>query len=1126
MRNLCPKTRCRQCWPSFLPKSCKQIAAILTTVLFLATLIPLRLFAQAPTLGYGSGTHTYNIGAAISPLSPTSSNISPPAYGNPVAINSVFSSNPEQIARDGAGNLYVYTPPNIVKIPSGGGSPVIVTSFNGAPFFTVNAAGDLFLVNLVDGSVVKVPAGSTTQTAFATLPANQTSNGVGIDGAGNVYVHTLQSQNILKYPPGGGTPAIIPTDVISTFGMAVDETGNMYLPDYPNQKIEKIAPNGVKTDIGTGIVNTRALAVDSTGNVYVLEQNATSAIKIPADGSAMVTLGGGFKSATGIVADGFGNVYVADQLNKVVKLVKHTGGYYAGSALPPGLTLNNTTGVISGTPTMLSAAKSYAVTAYNANGSASTTVTIKVDNMPPIVNYGGPWAFAAGTPITPLSPASTVVTPPGYAATAIQVGSGFLEPTGVAVDANGNAFVADWGNHAVKKIPPGGSPAAFGTGITQPYGIAVNAAGDVYVADYASNSIKKIPAAGGSAAVIGTGFMHPMGLAVDAAGNVYVADYGNNAIKKITAGSGTVVTLGSGFNLPTGVAVDNSGNVYVADFGNNAVKMIPAGGGAVVTLGTFAGPRDIVFDGGGNMYVTEYTTNDLKEVKAGGSSVILASHYNHPLGLDIDGAGNLFVADFSNNLIDEYNPTGGFYITPFLPAGLNFSSITGTISGTPTTPAPPATYTVTAYNTAGSGSGTVSIAIADNNLSNLTISSGTLTPAFAANITAYTTSVGTSVSAVTVTPTATDPASTIKVNGTIVSSGSASQVIPLVTGLNSIAVAVTANGTTATKTYTVTVGYGATNTNLSNLKLSTGTLSPAFAAATTSYTAMVSNATTSITVTPTVSDVHATVTINGAPVVSGTASSAIQLVAGPNTITTVVTAQDGITTGTYTVVVTRAPSSNAGLANIKTSPTSTLLLTTGPGYLNFQSTVPNSFSSIQVIVTPKDNTAAITVNGEPVAAGLFSQAIPLNVGSNTITTVITAQDGITTETIIIYCIRSAPPSHNSLFVQSSVVAPPETVTIAGDGLVVHQAVSPNGDGVNDVFTIDGLANYRDNQVTIVDRNGNLVYEATGYNNGAIVFDGHSNVDGKMQAPGTYFYSLEYKAGSATKRQTGYIILKY
>lgn len=96
------------------------------------------------------------------------------------------------------------------------------------------------------------------------------------------------------------------------------------------------------------------------------------------------------------------------------------------------------------------------------------------------------------------------------------------------------------------------------------------------------------------------------------------------------------------------------------------------------------------------------------------------------------------------------------------------------------------------------------------------------------------------------------------------------------------------------------------NADLSNLSLSVGSLSPAFSASTTSYTSSVPNSTTSITVTPTKADANATITVNGVAVASGSASGPIALNVGSNTITTVVTAQDGTTTKTYTLTVTRA----------------------------------------------------------------------------------------------------------------------------------------------------------------------------------------------------------------------------
>jgi gliding motility-associated-like protein len=186
--------------------------------------------------------------------------------------------------------------------------------------------------------------------------------------------------------------------------------------------------------------------------------------------------------------------------------------------------------------------------------------------------------------------------------------------------------------------------------------------------------------------------------------------------------------------------------------------------------------------------------------------------------------------------------------------------------------------------------------------------------------------------------------------------------------------------------------------------------------------------------------------------------------------------------------------------------------------------VTNLTPTVTVTPTTADPNATIKVNGTAVASGTASASINLAVGPNTITTIVTAQDGTTLDTYTITVTRNVP-GMNSIYEPVS-VNKTELPSMADDGIVVHQGVSPNGDGINDVFTIDGLSNYPDNKVTIMNRNGAIIYEAKGYDNSTKVFDGHSNKNGAMQLPGTYFYLLEYKVGGDTKRKTGYVILKW
>jgi gliding motility-associated-like protein len=384
--------------------------------------------------------------------------------------------------------------------------------------------------------------------------------------------------------------------------------------------------------------------------------------------------------------------------------------------------------------------------------------------------------------------------------------------------------------------------------------------------------------------------------------------------------------------------------------------------------------------------------------------------------------------------------------------------------------------------------------------------------------TTLTESVANSVSTITVTPTTLDATATVMVNNIAVTSGSPSAAITLGVGTTTITTVVTAqNG--ATLTYTLTVARAA-SANLSGLALSSGALSPVFSSTSSTYSAGVSNPTTSITVTPTAIDPNATVLVNGTTVPSGTASPSIPLPVGNTTITITVTASDNSSTLTYSVAVNRARSpddallslkTSAGLAKGKTVPTT------------LTESVVNAVSSLTVTPTVDDPTAAVTVNNVSVTSGSPSASIPLIVGNTTITVVVTAQNGAT-QTYTLTVTR-ATGSVNTVY-EPVGVQNFEPLQISDDGIMVHQGVSPNGDGINDYLQIDNISNYPDNNLKIMNRNGLLIYEAKGYDNSTRVFDGHSNKTGQMQLPGTYFYELDYTVSGVTKHKTGFLVLKY
>jgi uncharacterized repeat protein (TIGR02543 family) len=475
---------------------------------------------------------------------------------------------------------------------------------------------------------------------------------------------------------------------------------------------------------------------------------------------------------------------------------------------------------------------------------------------------------------------------------------------------------------------------------------------------------------------------------------------------------------------------------------------LPAGGTSVTITGTTLTGASTVQFGGVNAasYSVDSATQITAVSPAGTAGNTVDITVTTPGGTSATGSADRFTYANATSSLSALSASTGTFIPTFSSGTTSYSfSVANSVTSltiTPTVSDSTSTVKVNGVSvTSGNASGSISLAVGNNTitvlvtaqdgahttaytvsvfraatssiatLSALSLSSGSLSPSFASGTTSYTASVPNTTTSLTVTPTVSDSTATVKVNGTSVTSGSASGSIALNVGSNTITVLGTAQDGSTTASYTITVTRASSSVaTLSNLGLSTGSLSPSFASGTTGYTASVPYTTTSLTVTPTVSDSTATVKVNGTSVASGSASGSIALNVGSNTITVIGTAQDGSSTATYTITVTRsAAATNANLANLALS-TGSLSPSFASGTTGYTASVPNTTTSLTVTPTLSDGTATVKVNGTSVASGSASGSIALAVGSNTITVIGTAQDGSSTATYTITVSRAAASS--------------------------------------------------------------------------------------------------------------------
>ena len=280
------------------------------------------------------------------------------------------------------------------------------------------------------------------------------------------------------------------------------------------------------------------------------------------------------------------------------------------------------------------------------------------------------------------------------------------------------------GSHVNGYTGDGGAANAATMG--NPWGVATDANGNIYIADYYNNAVRKVDAATGIMTTFaGTGVAGyngdgiaastaqlngPAGITIDGSGNIYIADKFNERIRKINT-SGIIHTIaGNGFHggwqghsdgnggqataasldYPVSVALDCSGNIYIADWGSQSVRKINSSGIIKNFAGTFAGgyngdgiaatsaklwsPNSVAADCNGNVYISDSWNHRIRKVNASG---IISTYAGNGAGtyagdggpatsaslwvpwqITLDGCDNMYICDWQNNAVRKVDASG------------------------------------------------------------------------------------------------------------------------------------------------------------------------------------------------------------------------------------------------------------------------------------------------------------------------------------------------------------------------------------------------------------------------------------------------------------------------------------
>jgi len=590
----------------------------------------------------------------------------------------------------------------ITKHPLDGSAEATIGGFNDPVSITVDSANNLYVINQGDNHVLKVTAGVVTPFITGpTLPV--AARGIAIDDSNNMYIGDVSGNKVYHYDATTGSfiNTIVPNAGCQVRDLAVNGAGDLFVGcQTPVSTIYRIPFEGTALNVlHKSLVSATGMATGGVhglafGSGILFAANGTNTVdKIQIDA---VDLGSFAITPEPTLATSVTLTFasISDTATPI-----NTSAYSEGIAFDPGGNAPNDyqlSAPASGTDCTT-------LTSLGPINSGTATCSVKVNFLPNGVGARhGSVVFANNgvklfnQPVAGVGLGSRVAygpnNPQQYTVTA--AGVTFSIPAAVVSDGGGNRFVADTGNNRIVEFPVGSLVGTVvGSGFVFPLGVAVDAAGNLYVTD-AAFGLSVIPNENGTLntakqRVVTSEVSFPTGIRFDKYQNLFVADSLNNRVIKIPYEDGQLnglhqTVVGSGFTNPEGVYPDASGNVWVADTafeatdltGGRIVKVAPNGTQSTVPIDTSAipgglgYPTDVVLDPAGDIYISDTNNFRLLYISAdfATQTTILSKQNTVPPGfgafggLWIDPVGTMYITDSLNSLLVQIN-SGTFDLT-------------------------------------------------------------------------------------------------------------------------------------------------------------------------------------------------------------------------------------------------------------------------------------------------------------------------------------------------------------------------------------------------------------------------------------------------------------------------------